>query len=483
MVVAGGGIVAWSAAAALKRQIPFLEISVAACPVPEDALADRMIATLPSIVGFHEDLGLSETDTILGAQSGLRIGTLFEGWSNGLPSYVHAYGSYGSAVDGIPFHQLWLRAREKDGVAPFDRFSAGAELGRLGRIGCGINPAAPEIGYGLHLTLEQYQILIRDYALHLGAREWSCRSLEPKLREDRFVDSLILDGERILAGDLFVDCAGPAAPIRAALDDHFEDWSAWVPCDRLIFAAVGPADGAQLLDRTTACANGWRWQASSPSRSSLGLAFSSSHPGVDDAFRSFLGTAEDPIEIRLRPGRFHNPWVRNCVAIGDAAARMEPLEWANLHLAHSQIDRLIAMIPGPDCAAIELNEYNRQCGVEADRVRDFICMHYVTARRHEPFWQDVATMEPPPSLAHTLAQFAQRGRLPYYEEETFSRDSWAAVLLGQGLEPRGTDPLADSLPLDRIKLELGRSADSIRSFVAAQPLYVDHMSKLSRQTV
>ena len=141
--------------------------------------------------------------------------------------------------------------------------------------------------------------------------------------------------------------------------------------------------------------------------------------------------------------------------------------------------RMIAMMPGRDCAPVELREYNRQCVSEARRVRDFVCMHYVTARRDEPFWEDVASMEPPASLSHTLALFAERGRLPYYEEETFSRDSWVAVLLGHGFEPRGTDPLADLLSLDEVNRELKRHRDFIRDFAQAQPMYRDYMSSLS----
>ena len=121
IVIAGGGIVAWSAAAALKRQIPSFEVTVVNCPVPQGALADRMTSTLPSIAVFHDDLGLTDADTIFRARSGLRLGTLFEGWSADRPSYVHAYGSYGMAIEGVPFHQLWLRAHAKGQVESFDR--------------------------------------------------------------------------------------------------------------------------------------------------------------------------------------------------------------------------------------------------------------------------------------------------------------------------------------------------------------------------
>ncbi len=485
VVVAGGGIVAWSVAAALRRHIPSLQVTVVSCPVPKGAIADKMISTLPSIAGFHHDLGLAESDTILGAQSGLRIGTIFEGWSAGLPPYVHAYGTYGVAVEGIPFHQLWIRARGEGEVEQFDRFCAGAELGRMGRIGSSAasSATAPEIGYGLHLTPERYLGLMRDYARHLGASEQQCRNFEPKLRgEDGFVDTLVLDDGVVVAGDLFVDCTGPAALIRSALDKGFEEWGGYLPCDRLIYSESQPDSDAPMLDRVVAGPAGWRWEASSPYRSSRGAVFSSAHASSEQLAREFVDSLDEATITSIHSGRWSDPWLRNCVAIGNSAVAIEPLEWANLHLAHSQIDRLISMMPGRDCAPVELAEYVRQCNVEADRVRDFICMHYLTARRDEPFWTSAASIKPPASLAHTLALFAERGRLPYYEEETFSRDSWAAVLLGQGFEPRSADPLADSLPLDRIRLELWRYADSLRGFVGAQPMYADYMSNLIKQS-
>lgn len=487
VVVAGGGIVAWSAAAALKRQIQSLEVTVVSCPVPLESLGDRMVCTLPSIAGFHDDLGLAEADTLYGAKSSLRIGTIFEGWSAGLPPYVHAYGSHGAPLDGVPFFQLWLRARKDvEGLSQFDSFSVAAQLGRLGRIGSA-GPSAtelPQVGYGFHLTPERYHKLMRDYALHLGAIERPSRGLEPKLRgEDGFIDALALDDGTLIEGDLFVDCTGPAAAIRSALDPRFEDWSAWLPCDRLFLVEGTPLPDASMLDRSIAVSAGWKWEASSPVRSSRGMAFSSAHLMGDQAADELVGSAAGAIEIRLSSGRFAQPWLRNCVAIGDAAVVLEPLEWTNLHLAHSQLDRLISMMPGRDCAPVELAEYNRQCEAEADRVRDFICMHYVTARRDEPFWKDAAAIDPPDSLAHTLALFAERGRLPYYEEETFSRESWAAVLLGQGFEPSRIDPLADSLALDRIKSELVRQADFIRSFGEAQSMHPGTLPSPSKQGV
>ena len=453
VAVVGGGLTAWSAAAALKRRIPSIDVTLVPAPVSPDALADRIISTTPSIHGFHRDLGLSSADTIRGAASGLRIGSLFEGWAEGLPSYVHAYGAYGAPIDGIAFHQLWLRERHAASLPPFDHFSPAAELARSG---ASPEEAPDSIEFGLNLTLERYIALIRDYALHVGVHAHRGAFSDLTLRSnDGFIHKLVCEDGAAITADMFVDCTGPAALLHSRMDRVFVDWSSWLLCDRVALAS-GAADPALVsMDRVSALPFGWHWAASSPQAASYGLSYSSTHASARDIDAVFRNS---PVEtIGLRQGRRAEFWVRNCVAIGDAAVSVEPLEWTNLHLAHSQIDRMIDMMPGRDCAPVELSEFNRQCAAEADRVRDFLCMHYVCSRRFEPFWKDAAAVSPPDSLAHTLALFKERGRLPFYEEETFSKDSWLAVLLGQGFEPEHINPLTDALS----------SAEAMRALTAA----------------
>lgn len=486
VVIAGGGLAGWSAAAALKRRIPSLAIEIVNSAPPADSIVDRTICTLPSIMDFHADIGLTEADTIVRAQSGLRAGSLFDGWNEGRPAYVHAYGNYGQTIDGTAFHQQWLRAHRTSNIEAFDRFSPAAELARAVRLAGEAQPPsanAPQVGYGLHLTLERYLQLMRAYALHRGVAERAGEISEVELRaEGKFIASLLLSDGAEVGGDLFIDCTGPAAKLRSRLADQFVDWGQWLPCDRIVFATAGSHPEAQLLDRVTAVKCGWQWSASSPARSSVGAAYSFRHATLEEVVDSLPPEyRESAVEFPVRQGRWAEPWAGNCVAIGEAAVTIEPLEWTNLHLVHNQLDRLVSMLAGRDCAAVELAEYNRQCGAEGDRIRDFVCLHYLASRRDEPFWKEAAAIEPPETLAHSLSLFAERGRLPYYEEETFSRDSWLAVLLGQGFEPRRTDPLADIVPADRALQSVLNYRDWVRGFVQAQPGYHETMSNLGPQ--
>lgn len=474
IVIAGGGIVGWSAAAALRRRLPHISVTLIPVSPPEDALAERIGATLPSIVEFHRDLGLGDTDTILRAGSGYRLGTTFEGWVEGRPDYVHAYGAYGHPFGTASFHHHWVRAAKLGRAPSFDLYAAAAAIGRAGRIaepqGQEGSPLAGFV-YGLALNLPRYREMMRAFARHLGVVERPGAIAEVKLNgEDGFVDTLRLEDGGQVSGHLFIDATGPAAALRGTLDARFESWAKWLPCDRIAFAAAPPPAEPGTLDRVTATATGWKWEGPSPVRTSLGEVYSSAH---DEAGK--------PGAVAIRQGRRSRPWLRNCVAIGDAAVSIEPLEWGNLHLAHSEIDRIIAMMPERDCAEVELWDYNRQSAAEAERLRDFAALHYVTSNRPEPFWREVAAVEPPASLAHTLALFHERGRLPIYEEETFSRDSWAAVLLGQGVIPRRVDPLIETVTPDQSEGEMARMRQAIDAIVPSLPTQTEHLRTLARQ--
>jgi tryptophan halogenase len=140
------------------------------------------------------------------------------------------------------------------------------------------------------------------------------------------------------------------------------------------------------------------------------------------------------------------------------------------------------MMPDTDCNPVELWDYNRQVNAEADRIRDFVLLHYAVANRPgDGFWQDASSRSRPASLDHTLSQWRERGRLPFYEEETFSRDSWAALLIGQGVFPRRLDPLLGSVPEKESERTMHQLRAAIHSSVAQAPSYSHFLRSLAFQ--
>ncbi len=469
VLVAGSGLTAWSAAAALKRRAPFLDVTLLATPPAADALADRIACTLPSLPGFLADLGIGEDDGVTRTGAGYRLGSRFSGWVEGLPDYIHAYDGYGHAIGPAAFHLHWVRAARDGHAARFDAYCPAAQLARAG----GFVPPSPDTpfaghDYGLTLDLPRQVAMMRAFALHVGVHEVTDSIAQVQVDTTGHVTAIAVQHGPALTAHLYIDATGPAALLRGSIDDAWRDWRDWLPCDRVLLGTQVSGEGAPVLTPVIAHAAGWRWS----SGEQVGMAYGSEHLSDPEAAAMLTrdGTVVDA-PIVIRPGTRPQAWRGNCIAIGDAATQVEPLEWCNLHLALSAIDRLVTMLPDTAMAEVEAADFNRQTLAEAERVRDFLAAHYRTARRPEPMWQAVAQAEPPSSLAHTLGQFGERGRLPFYEEETFTRDSWAAILLGQGYLPHRIDPLVHGIPAPQVDAAMARMTDAIAAALPHVPAH------------
>ena len=185
--------------------------------------------------------------------------------------------------------------------------------------------------------------------------------------------------------------------------------------------------------------------------------------------------------MSIRPGRRPQPWTRNVLALGDASVTLDPLHGAGLHLAQTAILRALDLLPGRDCHSIELREYVRQTGQETIRVRDFLALHYLRSGRSEgPFWRAASTGRVPDTLAHTLQQFESRGRLPFYEEESFTPHSWSAVLHGMGVLPEAMDPVAAGVDPKTAAAAMQRLAAKLAELSSRLPAYPDYLEKTLR---
>lgn len=473
VAVVGDGIVGLTAARAIAWALPQVAVTIVETPPDPAALADRLSGTLPAINPFHAWLGIDETALVREGIATHRLGSRFTGWSADGSEWVHAYGDHGLPATGIAFHQLWARADASRAALPFDHYSAAAALLRAGKfVHPQPHPGSPlsTYDYALRLDPEAYRAMLRR---GLAATFVTGRFGGVERRGDGGVAALILaDGQRIDA-DLFLDCAGPSAPLLSELDPAFESWEAWLPCDRLLLARVARADPVPS-DAVEAIDIGWQWR--DPDVAGLGYASATDQSA---ALARFGEAAAEP--IMLRPGRRPRPWIRNVVALGDAAIALDPLESTNLHLAQSAIRRVLDLLPSRDCLDVELGEYVRRSEEEAIRVRDFLALHYLRSGRGDgPFWQALRERPLPDSLALTLDQFEARGRLPFFEEETFDRDSWLAVLFGLGIRPRAQQATTMRIDPARSDPAMRAFADRIAALPAQLPSYRDYLARIAR---
>ncbi|WP_426291592.1 tryptophan 7-halogenase [Sphingomonas sp. TWP1-3-1] len=465
IAVVGDWVAGWSAAAALKSRVP--DVSVAVIPVADlrPGFVDLFGGASPSIGEFHADIGLDERDVLARTGAGIRLGTRFLGWSG--TDYTHAYGPAGMPIDGVPFATLWAGL---GGAKPFDSFAPAATLAAAGRF----IPARGDIlgGYanGLQLDPRVYRRFIEAYARHLGVVV-TASGMRHAETDGHRVTALHLDDGGRLEADLYIDATNADARLIGQFGDDWQDWSAWLPCDSVVqtlgIPDAAPADSVlPPLEQVEAIDGGWRLTSCLPGRTDTAIVY------VD-------GARQEPGDVRrFQNGRRSRAWIGNVVAIGEAHCVVEPLEAAPLHVLHTQIDRLVASLPDRDFDAVELAYYNRETGQEADRLRDFLILHYATSDRPEPFWQVARNVALPPLLAETLTLFRERGRLPIRDGESFDRDSWHAVLLGQGIVPRRGDVLTAAVDPKRARAAMADFRARLSKAVAAAPTHRAYLASL-----
>jgi tryptophan halogenase len=195
---------------------------------------------------------------------------------------------------------------------------------------------------------------------------------------------------------------------------------------------------------------------------------------ADEAAATLLGHLDgralaEPRHIRFKAGRRRHTWLKNVVAVGLAGGFLEPLESTSIHLLQQVINRLIGFFPWAGFDAADIDEFNRQCRVEMERIRDFIIFHYKANQRDEPLWRQSRHMEVPSTLAHKMALFAANGRIEREDFELFGASSWLQVMSGPHLVPRGWHPLVDQRSDDEVAALVAHSAQVVANCLQRMP--------------
>jgi len=137
----------------------------------------------------------------------------------------------------------------------------------------------------------------------------------------------------------------------------------------------------------------------------------------------------------------------------------------------------MSLFPSGTIEPAEVAQYNRLIRRDYEQVRDFVILHYKqTLRRDTPFWRDVAAMDVPQRLAERISLFEAHGRVFLEPGELFTETSWVAVMLGQGLNPRGFDLQARNLPEEQVREQLRRMAALIRRGAEVMPSHAEFLT-------
>jgi len=489
VVIAGGGTAGWMVAAALGKAFANGGTRITLVESDEIGAIGVGEATIPAIHHFHAMLGIEQAEFLRACNGTFKLGVEFVDWGAVGRRYIHSFTGFGRDLGNVFFHELFLRyagaavGAEATSIEDYNLACAAARRGRFAHPVGGQRTEVAPLNYAFHLDASLYARFLRGFSEKHGVHRIEGRIAEVRQHgESGHICALKLADGRAVEGDFFIDCTGQRALlIGQTLQSGYEAWGQWLPCDRAIAAASPSAEPAVPYTKSTADSAGWCWRIPLQHRVGNGYVYSSAFIDDDAAEHRLLETLGSdvlaaPHRIPFSTGRRKRFWIGNCVAIGLASGFLEPLESTSIHLIQTAVLKLLALFPDKDFEAADIAAFNRHTIAEYERIRDFLILHYkLTSRDDTPFWRHCRDMEVPDGVREAIGLFASRGRLLVTADNLFPGSSWLAVMLGQGLWPRGHDPLADNIPQPELEAHMGSLRAYVDRTTAAMPRHVDYL--------
>jgi tryptophan halogenase len=484
VVIAGGGTAGWLAAAALSHQFHGI-LDMVLIESEEIGTVGVGESTIPPIRAFHRLLGIDEQEFMRATAATFKLGILFEDWGKIGEKYIHPFGMTGKSTWSCNFHHFWLHSLARGIRSDYGEFCLEHQAAKAGKFFTGPNS---ETSYAYHLDAGIYAKFLRKFSEKFGVRR-----IEGKIKEVRqngesgFIESLVLESGQVVEGDLFIDCTGfRGLLIEQTLKTGYEDWNQWLPCDSAVAVQTESTGPAVPYTRAIAHEAGWRWRIPLQHRVGNGLVYASQHMSDQQATEKLVREIEgrtiiQPRVIKFRTGRRREAWNKNVIAVGLASGFVEPLESTSIHLIMTAMTRLIMLFPFPSVTQSIIDQYNEESRLEAERVRDFIILHYCATQRDDsPLWKYCSSMELPETLARRIDLFRTRGHVWQPEGELFRTDSWVHVMLYQGIWPEHYHYLATAMPDKDLVKFLEATRGVINQAVTQMPTHQDFVDRYAR---
>lgn len=482
VAVVGRDVPLWLSAAVLTRALAPAGIVVEAIELPSRLTGVEVLSSLPALEAMHHRIGIDEDRLLRAVGGSFSLGHNFLGSNGDKPPFFHAWGSYGVAIDGEPFLGHWLRARSfglRTALQDFCPSAVAAKNGKL-LLPDAATEAFGRAEYAYHLPARSYAGYLKAAAQAAGVGIRQALSILPTHAPDGSISGLRLDNGADVPADLFIDATdADAFLIGGALGAPAEDWLAGSPARYRLLAGAPTLPTIPPYADIRAGETGWTGMF--PSASVTGVVHV--HAEADEAVA--LRQAERASGMRLTGARseplshrFRSPWTANCIGIGEATATMDPIHGVDLHVLQIGLVQLLELFPGSTEHAAERAEYNRRIRSHVERIRDFQTVYYATARGPGPFWSGFRRERPPSSLAHRIATFAARGTIAPMEDDSFTPESWQAMLLGHDVLPQSWAPSIDRTSPEQLKNELRRMLGHIAEVVRAAPAHDEYISRI-----
>lgn len=446
VVIAGAGLVGWTAAAAMASALKSQGVKVVVVNEPVDEPEPAVEAGRFGMRRMHDIIGLDERHLMAATYGAFTLGVE---WADEQGhGFIHPLGNHGISPGPVRFEQGFIKRRLADHTEHFSDYFLAAQAARAGKfafhdpdprsIRSTLNP-------GMHVDTERYLQYLKAFAQRLGVEYLTASIDKPILRADGFIESLRLSDGSGVQADFYIDCTGANARLLGeALKVPFESWSHWFAPKRI--AALKRPISAAPPALTRVSAQRWGWHRTATTQSAIGheWIYQPDKISVEQLVAALGGglahDSDQVTDVAIQTGRREVFWQNNCLALGMAGGCLDPIALSNLHWTHSALILFLDCWPDRDCLPSVRQEFNRLCGETFERLRDFQQVHAILLQPNEP---DVQVSE---SLSRRLELYRHRGRLLPYENDVVPAGAWEALLLSAGILPKQYEPAVDTIP-------------------------------------
>jgi Tryptophan halogenase. len=479
IVILGGGTAGWMAAATLNRFLAKQQ-KTEICVVESTQVGTVGVgeATLPGIRDFNNYLGIDEVDFIRKTRATFKLGIEFKDWNKLGKSFFHPFSSYGAPINNIEFHQHFRKLQLSGENLALEDYALAAAMAKRGRF-AQPHPKPPsplaDYHYAFHFDAVLYAGYLKQLSTSRGVKHFDDLVVGVEQHPDTgFIENVQLKSGQTLEADLFIDCSGfRGLLIEETLKTGYEDWSHWLACNSAVAVQTELSTPPNSFTKTQALGCGWQWNIPLQSRMGNGYVYSDQFISDEQATNTLLNNVAgaaltSPKVLKFTTGRRNKFWNKNCVALGLASGFLEPLESTSISMIQTGLLRLMKFFPHNGFNHAEQAEANRVAQNEAERIRDFLILHYKASQRDDTvFWRQMNSMTIPESLSHKIEVFKSKGYLVKYEEESFQDASWLTMYNGFDIQSTHYDPAADFVRDDQLATHFRQMKTSIENAAEA----------------
>lgn len=389
---------------------------------------------------FQDYCGIDPHDMVVNTDATYKLGIKFEGWTNHTPEYFHSINSSGALHKGT-FIPSYADAVLKNDLLT-NRFSS------LGIQDNQVDNIENHPYYANQFHFDTFKI--NEYLIKI-AKSRGIVFIDDEVTfvkrdsDSGFITKISLKNNRDIKGDFFIDASGFKRVLASEFEDqNFVSYEEYLPCDSAIAFPTDSDPSGQFRPYTRAIAmnSGWVWEIPTQKRRGNGYVFSSRYASESDAVNELSKMfSRDVIPARsfkFKPGYYKKTWQFNCVAVGLAAAFVEPLEATSISTTIQQI-----MIVSSHLSTFNtktkfgINEYHRQMDSVMENILAMISMHYISDRDDTSMWRDQKNMKKPELVDRLLGLWQERlpeaQDIPRVGFELFHVYHFYHVAQGQGL--------------------------------------------------